>query len=50
MLKLLSWATVILWMALIFFLSAQAAEQSDQLSSGITEKIVQAVEKAPDVD
>ena len=43
--KILSWAAVILWMALIFFFSAQVAEQSDQLSTGITEKIVEAVEK-----
>ena len=38
--KILPWAAVILWMALIFFFSAQVAEQSDQLSTGITEKII----------
>jgi VanZ family protein len=43
--KILAWAAVILWMALIFFFSAQAAEQSDQLSIGIAEKIAEAVEK-----
>jgi VanZ family protein len=43
--KILPWAAVILWMALIFFFSAQAAEQSDQLSTGITKKIIEAVEK-----
>ncbi len=43
--KILPWAAVILWMALIFLFSAQVAEQSDQLSTGITEKIVKAVEK-----
>jgi VanZ family protein len=32
-------------MALIFFFSAQVAEQSDQLSKGIAEKIAEAVEK-----
>lgn len=38
--KILPWAAVILWMALIFFLSAQVAEQSEKLSTGITEKII----------
>ncbi len=42
--KILPWAAAILWMALIFFLSAQVAEQSDQLSTGITEKIVAIIE------
>ena len=43
---LISWAAVILWMAFIFALSAQPREQSNQLSVGITEKIVDAVERA----
>lgn len=43
--KILPWAAVILWMALIFFFSAQVAEQSDQLSTGIAEKIAETVEK-----
>lgn len=43
--RILPWAAVILWMALIFFFSAQVAEQSDQLSKGIAEKIAEAVEK-----
>ncbi len=38
--KILSWIVLILWMALIFFFSSQVAEQSEQLSDGITEKIV----------
>jgi len=44
--KILSWAVVLLWMAVIFSLSSQVAEQSDQLSGEITEVIVQAIEKA----
>lgn len=43
--KFLSWTAVILWMALIFNLSSQAAEQSNELSTGITEVIVKTVEK-----
>ncbi|MFW6264934.1 MAG: hypothetical protein ACOC3B_02390 [Bacillota bacterium] len=34
--KVLSWAAVIIWMMLIFYLSAQVAEESSQLSLGIT--------------
>ena len=43
--KFLSWRAVILWMALIFNLSSQVAEQSNELSTGITEVIVKTVEK-----
>ena len=43
--KILSWAAVILWMIIIFSLSAQVAEESEQLSSGITGIIIKAVEK-----
>jgi VanZ family protein len=42
----LSWAVVIFWMAVIFSLSSQAAEQSDQLSMEIAEIITQVAEKA----
>ncbi|TYO92008.1 VanZ family protein [Desulfallas thermosapovorans] len=45
MYKFLSWITVILWMVLIFNLSSQVAEQSNELSTGITEVIVKTVEK-----
>jgi VanZ family protein len=44
--KFLAWAAVVFWMAVIFGLSSQVAEQSDQLSMGITEIITQVVEKA----
>lgn len=37
---ILSWTAVILWMLFIFYLSAQPAEQSNQLSSGITQAII----------
>lgn len=47
---ILSWGAVILWMALIFILSSQAAEQSAQLSNGITEVIIRIIEKlAPNI-
>lgn len=45
MYKILFWTAVLLWMALIFNLSSQVAEQSNQLSTGITEVIVKTVEK-----
>lgn len=37
--KLLNWTLVILWMALIFFLSYQSAVESSELSSGITKRL-----------
>lgn len=43
--KIVSWAAVILWMVIIFNLSGQVAEESDQLSTGITEIIVRAIGK-----
>lgn len=43
--KLVSWLLVILWMALIFHLSHQPVEVSRELSKGVTEKIVEVVEK-----
>ncbi len=43
--KILSWTAVVLWMALIFNMSSQVAEQSDQLSKGITKVIIKTVEK-----
>lgn len=46
-----SWFLVIGWMGLIFFLSAQHAEQSADLSGGITELVNVVVEKvAPEAD
>lgn len=40
----LSWAAVLIWMLGIFVLSAQVAEQSDSLSTGITEAFIGTVE------
>lgn len=49
--KIISYTAVILWMILIFNLSSQVAEQSNQLSTGITEIIVKIVERiVPQVD
>jgi VanZ family protein len=49
--KVLPWLLVILWMALIFYLSHQPATRSNGLSKGATEIIVETVEKiAPNVD
>lgn len=39
------WIPVIIWMALIFYLSHQTGNQSSQLSTGITAIIVQLIEK-----
>lgn len=41
----LSWAAVVVWMAFIFYLSSQVAEQSNQLSTGITETIIGIIRK-----
>lgn len=51
----ISWIAVILWMALIFHLSAQPATQSKEISRGITEVVVETVERvapnrADDID
>ena len=43
--KIFPWIFVILWMALIFYLSHQPATESNGLSTGITEKIIEMVEK-----
>ncbi len=43
--KILSWVAVFFWMALIFHMSSQVAEQSNQLSTGITKVIVEFIEK-----
>ncbi len=42
---ILSWGAIFLWMSLIFYLSHQPAAQSDQLSIGITELILQKIRK-----
>ncbi len=43
--RLVSWSLVIIWMIIIFFLSHQPAANSNGLSTGITEKIVEMLEK-----
>lgn len=43
--KVILWIAVILWMAIIFSLSAQPATTSNQLSKGVTEIVIEAVEK-----
>lgn len=51
MYKILSWAAVIAWMALIFYFSHQPGSESSELSQGVTEIIVTTVEKiAPNAD
>ena len=44
--KRISWTLVILWMALIFYLSHQPATESNKLSRGISEKTIEIAEKA----
>jgi VanZ family protein len=48
--KLISWIAVILWMVMIFSLSAQSAASSNQLSKGITGIIVEMIENLMDID
>jgi VanZ family protein len=43
--RTISWLIVLLWMALIFFLSSQPADLSNELSTGITETIARAIER-----
>lgn len=43
--KISSWFPVILWMSIIFFLSSQVADESSQLSSGITAFVMNLMEK-----
>ena len=51
MYRVFSWTAVILWMVLIFSLSHQPVAQSSELSVGITEVIVEKVEKvSPNVE
>ena len=40
MVKIISYTSVVLWMALIFFFSHQPASESSELSSGITATIL----------
>lgn len=40
MYKILSWAAVVIWMAIIFYLSHQPSGTSNELSSGLTEAII----------
>jgi len=42
--KVISWIAVILWMSVIFYLSNQPAAKSSELSTGITEVIIDTVE------
>ena len=48
--NLIAWIMVILWMALIFNLSSQVREESNQLSTGITVVIEKVVEKVNPFD
>ena len=43
--KILPWLFVILWMIIIFYLSHQQVEQSNNLSKELTDVIIKAVEK-----
>ncbi len=46
-----SWTVVLLWMGVIFYLSHQPATESKALSGGVTEVVVQVVEKvAPEAE
>lgn len=42
---IISWAVVLLWMAVIFTLSSQPAADSNKLSKGITEVVLETVER-----
>ena len=40
---IISWALVISWMAVIFMLASQVAEQSNELSTGITQTVIEII-------
>jgi len=42
---IISWIAVFLWMLLIFYLSAQVADESNNLSKGFTQVIISMIEK-----
>lgn len=42
--SIVSWILVLIWMVLIFYLSAQVAAESDHLSLGITQIIISTIE------
>lgn len=48
--KILSWILLVSWMLLIFYLSHQPAITSNGLSTGITKKIIIAIEKIIPID
>ena len=48
--KVISWLLVILWMSLIFYLSHQVAEESSSLSGGITDQIVEMIDRVVGID
>ncbi len=43
--SLLSWATVILWLLVIFSLSSQPGTKSNELSKKVTKQIIKTTEK-----
>lgn len=43
--RVISWIAVVIWMGLIFYMSAQVATESNELSIGITDKIITGIEK-----
>ncbi|QNO13296.1 VanZ family protein [Alkalicella caledoniensis] len=43
--QIFSWTLVLLWMGLIFYMSAQPATQSQEMSKGVVEVVVQTVER-----
>ena len=43
--RLISWLAVVLWLVIIFILSAQPVYKSNGLSKGIAERIVKVIEK-----
>jgi|SRR5699024_940462 len=48
--KLISWIPVILWMALIFYLSHQPASSSNELSSGVMDVFLNAITTVTSID
>lgn len=43
--QIISWALVLIWMGLIFYMSAQPGNESQNMSKGVVEVVIQAVER-----
>lgn len=48
--KIISWIPAVIWMLVIFYMSAQPAAESNSLSTGITEQIIETLGRFISID